>query len=111
MSVVIDNTNPTVEAREKFMSLAKENGYTCRCIIMDTDMSLAKHNACYRHYMSGGTIDTIPDVVYNTYNKKYEQPTTKEGFTDIQTVKFSLDKDIDMAKYKLYYIGKSKRSH
>ena len=111
MSVVIDNTNPTVEAREKFMSLAKANGYTCRCIIMDTDVSLAKHNASYRHYMSGGAIDSIPDIVYNTYKKKYEPPTTKEGFTDIQTVKFSLGKDIDETKYKLYYIGKSKRAH
>lgn len=35
----------------------------------------------------------------------------KEGFTDIQTVKFSLGEDIDMAIYKLYYIGKSKKAH
>ena len=110
-SIVIDNTNPSIDARKSFIDLAKRFNYTCRCIIIDTEIGVAKHNACYRNYVSNGEIGHIPDIVYNIYKKKYEPPTNGEGFTKIETVKFSLDKNVDMEKYKLYYIGNTKRGY
>jgi bifunctional polynucleotide phosphatase/kinase len=105
-SIVIDNTNPTIESREKFIKIATDRGYMCRCFIMNTDVALAKHNMCYRHYISGGQIDTIPNIVYNIYKKKYDPPERNEGFEEINTIDFSLDSNIDISKYKMYYLGK-----
>lgn len=108
-SVVIDNTNPSIDAREKFTSIAIKNKYTLRCFIMTTDIQLAKHNALYRQYITNGAVEHIPDLVYNMYKKKYVEPTSKEGFTEIIKLDYVLDNCSD--KYKLYYLCNSKRGH
>lgn len=106
-SVVIDNTNPSIEAREKFISLAKQNNYTCRCFIMNTDINLAKHNALYRHYVSKGEISLIPEIVYNKYRKNYEAPNKEEGFESIIEVDFIFDDSyVNKEDYHLYFLTK-----
>jgi bifunctional polynucleotide phosphatase/kinase len=108
-SVVIDNTNPSIDAREKFTSIAIKNKYSMRCFVMTTNIQLAKHNALYRQYMTNGAVEHIPDLVYNMYKKKYVEPTTKEGFTEIVKLDYVLGDCSD--KYKLYYLCNSKRGH
>lgn len=103
-SLVIDNTNPDKESREKFITLAIKNKYKCRCIIIDTDMCIAKHNANFRHYISDGKIDMIPDVVFNKYKKKYIYPKNEEGFSEIIVIPFSVDAHIDLVKYNMYFL-------
>lgn len=106
-SVVIDNTNPTIEAREKFITLAKKYNYQCRCFIMDIDFNLAKHNSYYRHYHSDGKINLIPEIVYNKYKKTYEEPNQKEGFESIIKIDFLFDNSfINEETYHAFYLTK-----
>lgn len=42
--VVVDNTNPDVKSRKKYIDLAKTFTSTVRCFIMKTTMDHAKHN-------------------------------------------------------------------
>lgn len=42
--VVIDNTNPTVESRKRFIDLAKSMNVPVRVLLMNTSKEHAKHN-------------------------------------------------------------------
>lgn len=79
-SVVIDNTNVTVEHREQFITIAMSLGIPCRCVVFRTDARLVQHLKTYRRMMTG---KSIPTVTYHTMTKKYVKPTLDEGFTDI----------------------------
>lgn len=102
-SIVVDNLNNTVSAREKFIQLALDSGYNCRCIIMDTPLDVAKHNAAYRNYVTKGAIEMVPDVVYATYKKRYVAPQISEGIDDIIRVDFSVEDGTDMKKYMMCF--------
>lgn len=43
-SVIIDNTNPDKESRQKFISAARKHGVMCRCFVLKTSIEHAKHN-------------------------------------------------------------------
>jgi len=43
-SVVVDNTNPDRESRQRFIDAAKKAKLPCRCFIMLTTFEHAKHN-------------------------------------------------------------------
>lgn len=43
-SVVIDNTNPDVASRKRFIDAAKVHGVPVRCFVMNTDKEHARHN-------------------------------------------------------------------
>jgi bifunctional polynucleotide phosphatase/kinase len=43
-------------------------------------------------------IRRIPDVGYNMFKKKYEEPTMDEGFTEIKEIEFALDFEKDEHK-------------
>lgn len=103
-SIVIDNTNPSIDDRKKFIELAKLNKYIVRCFVMDTSIELSKHNSYYRNYISNGKINHIPDIAYNIYKKKFTEPIIEEGFSEIIKVPFSLDNSVDESKYRMYFI-------
>lgn len=103
MSVVVDNTNASKKERSSFISIAKENDYSCRCFIMNTNTFLAKHNARYRHYISNGEVSNIPEVAFNVFKKKYEEPCKEEGFDEIVKVDFLLG-EVDDKKYRMYFV-------
>lgn len=93
-SVVIDGTNPDVLSRMEYTSLAQEYGYKhIRCIIINTDIELAKHLNNVRHVYSNGEIPKISDIVYNIFRKNYVKPQKSEHFDVIETVNFAFDKD------------------
>lgn len=91
-SVVIDNTNYDIPSRMTYTLLAKRHGYEhVRCIILQTDVALAKHLANVRHVYSGGTVPQISNIVYNIYNKSYVEPDRADGFDIIEKVNFTFD--------------------
>lgn len=103
-SIVIDNTNPSVENRAKFIEIAKINNYKLRCFVMTTQESISKHNTCFRQYISKGKIDYISNIVYNIYKKKYSEPSNKEGFDEIIHLPFLLDENVDNDIYRMYFL-------
>lgn len=49
-SVVIDNTNPSVLAREQFVSIAQKHGVSARCCYFDVPERVGWHNNLYRAF-------------------------------------------------------------
>ncbi len=93
-SVVIDNTNPDILTRMEYTTLAQEYNYkNIRCIILNTDILLAKHLNNVRHIYSNGTIPKVHDIAYNIYKKNFIKPMKTEHFDIIETVDFVFDLD------------------
>lgn len=103
VSVVIDNTNPTIEARKAYIDIAKRNKARVRCVIINIDRELSRHLNIYREAVAG--VDRIPTVAYNVYYKNYVKPTKKEGIDEIVEVEFhpyfkdELHRDLFMKRY------------
>ena len=98
-SVVIDNTNPSKEARKVFVDLAKKHNIPVRCFHFQTSLELAHHLNMFRQIHSGGKIRRVPDVGFNTFKSKFQSPTADEGF-QVVTINFSpkfiADKDKEL---------------
>lgn len=93
-SVVIDNTNPNIETRNTYTSLAVDYGYKhIRAIIMNTDDAIAKHLNNVRHIYSNGKIPKVNDIVYSIFKKSYIKPLKSEHFDKIETVNFIFDSE------------------
>lgn len=107
-NIVIDNTNPSKEIRQKYINMAKLNNYKCRCIYFDIDLLLAKHMNYYRELSKNNDIiitendslkiihsETlrVPDIAYNMYKSKFEMPEISEGFDEIINIKSKIEFD------------------
>ncbi len=77
-NIIIDNTNPSIEARKYYIDIAKKHNYNITCFNMTTPILLAKHNNYYRYLYENKEL--VPNLVYNIYNKKYIKPEISEGF-------------------------------
>ena len=97
-SVVVDNTNPSKDARKAYIDIAKKAGVPVRCFRFDTDEKLAVHLNYFRERITNGTSPHVPTIGYSTYKKKFEEPVLAEGFDDIVHVKFIANFDSDDAK-------------
>lgn len=100
-SIVIDNTNSAIKKRKEFIDIFKNKSYKIICHHFDTDMDIAKHNNYYRAFKSNDVIKRVPDVAYNVYNSRFEQPSINEGFDKIVTIKYN--RDNDDPDYNLYF--------
>lgn len=67
--IVIDATNPSIEKREVWINLAKEYNKTY-CIVWSI-----KNGYEFNKYR----LNKIPDIAYNIYSKKFEEPTKHEA--------------------------------
>jgi len=93
-SIVIDNVNLDTVTRAEYVSLGQKYSYEhIRCIVMDTDVELAKHLNNVRHVYSDGTIPKIHYITYRTMQKKYEAPSKKESFDKIDMITNHFDCD------------------
>ena len=93
-NVVVDNTNPDVNSRMTYTLLAVGYKYHhIRCIVLNTDIALAKHLNNVRHLYSRGTTPKISDIVYNIYQKNYVRPSASENFDKIEFVNFPFDRE------------------
>lgn len=105
-SIVIDNSNASPRARKVWIDLAKQYKYKLKCIEVTTPLEIARHNALYRSYVSGGEIIIVPKIVYNIFKKDYVKPSKKEGFDVIEEIEFKPDiKLIDDKRYKMFFIA------
>lgn len=81
-SVIIDNLNGTKKARKEFIDCVPK-GVDVKCIVFDVEKELALHLNLLRVKMTKGKTKKIPDVVYHTYYKYFEQPSNVEGISKI----------------------------
>ncbi|XP_055343787.1 uncharacterized protein F21D5.5-like [Paramacrobiotus metropolitanus] len=86
-SVVVDNTNPDKESRDRYISLAKKYHVPCRCFVFTTSIEHAQHNNTFREIIDP-THDVVPEMVYRMWKGKYTSPTVSEGFSEVVQVQF-----------------------
>lgn len=105
--VVIDNTNPDIESRKRYIEVAKKLNVPVRCFILSVSKDHARHNNKFREF-SGEDHSKVSDMVYNMYKSKYVEPTLGEGFDDILKVNFIPDfkKKSDEKLYRMYLLEK-----
>jgi bifunctional polynucleotide phosphatase/kinase len=106
-SCVIDNTNPDVASRKRFIDVAKKHSVPIRCFLFNVTYDQAKHNNIFRE-LTGSSHQKISDMIYNIYKKNYVEPSKKEGFNEIIRVNFlpkfpSSDYE---TLYKMYLVEK-----
>lgn len=93
-SVAVDNTNPDREVRKVWTTFATKHNVPIRCIHFTATKELAKHNAAVRS-MSGEVSmnpearEGLPELAFNTFNARYQEPKLDEGFLEIIIVNFS----------------------
>jgi len=78
-SVIFDATNPTIEKRKEYINLANLYSLPIRCIVLKTDIteSMFRNNKRQK---------VIPKITYYVFRKKYQEPTTDEGFSEIISI-------------------------
>lgn len=79
-SVVIDNTNPDVESRKRYIDVC--GSVPCRCIWVATPLDQAKHNEKFRQ-LTTPHHKPIGGVTMNVYMSKFQEPHTSEGFIEV----------------------------
>jgi predicted kinase len=83
---VVDNTNPTVEERSRYITAAKENKFRVIAYYFDSSLSECKHRNNQRPQKQ-----VVPNAgIFATY-KKLVIPTWSEGFNAIYSVKTELN--------------------
>lgn len=98
--VIVDNTSPTPQDREKFIKIAKKYNYFVKCVNVNTSEQLSKHNNYYRNYITNGSSQIVPDIAYRIYKGKFKSPTMAEKIDNIIIVDGS---SIEDARYLNYF--------
>ena len=88
--IVIDSTNPQKNNRSEYVKICNKYKYPIRVFVFQVSKELAMHlnnlraiNKNRKHY--SGYVNNIP---IHTFFKNFEEPETKEGFTEIVHVNF-----------------------
>ena len=99
--IVLDNLFVNVETRKPFIELAKRNGADISCQLMGTSIEDAQFNAVARAIKLIGKFPTpeaikaakhtniFPPLVLFKYKKEFQKPIVEEGFSSVETVKFT----------------------
>lgn len=98
--VILDNTFPTIEVRKPFIELATKYKADIACSLMSTSIEDAQFNVVQRAIGLIGKFPTpeaikaakhtnvFPPTVLFKYKKEFQKPTTEEGFSKVEVVKF-----------------------
>jgi len=81
-SVVIDNTNPSKQARAPFIEIGKKFKARIRCFRMGVGRDLAEHNNAVRGIITKGET-LIPQMAFSKFEMEFEKPTREEGFDEV----------------------------
>jgi HAD superfamily hydrolase (TIGR01662 family) len=102
-SVVLDNLFATRKSRVPFVESARAQGVPIRFLLLDTTLEDAQFNACLRMIDRCGRVlhpedhkkkpykddpGLYPVAVLYKYRKEFEEPSTDEGFTTVETTPF-----------------------
>lgn len=79
-NIIIDNTNPCVVSRARFLSLFKVT-HNCWCVDFSSVPDNTANHARMMRIASGGKY--IPEIAVRMFKTKYTPPTLAEGFTKI----------------------------
>jgi bifunctional polynucleotide phosphatase/kinase len=74
-SIIFDATNGTKERRQLYIDFAKKHNLGVRCLWKTTSIGDAMEQNRERQKQGG---PKIPDIVFYTYRKKFEEPTEDE---------------------------------
>ena len=85
-SFVVDNTNPTRKDRERYIPLAKENGYRIIGYYFQSSISACKERNSRREGKA-----RLPDVALMSVYTALELPDWNEGFDELYYVKIDGD--------------------
>jgi bifunctional polynucleotide phosphatase/kinase len=86
LSIVVDATNGSREARARWLGLCREFGVeSVRAVVLDVPLGQARHMNRYREALGGKA--HVPAVAYRTHESRYEAPTVEEGFTEVVSVR------------------------
>jgi HAD superfamily hydrolase (TIGR01662 family) len=103
--IVLDNLFPTAEVRKPFIEMAQKHGADISCLLMGTSIEDAQFNVVQRAIGLIGKFPTpeaikaakhtnvFPPLVLFKYKKDFQKPTTAEGFSKVETVKFVRKED------------------
>jgi bifunctional polynucleotide phosphatase/kinase len=80
-SVVIDNTHPSIEARDVFLRILSKKNVPTKCFWFQTDPDLALHLNVYRSLTK--KTQRLPKLAFIAYKSRFQEPTLSEGFAEI----------------------------
>ncbi|XP_025191378.1 uncharacterized protein F21D5.5-like [Melanaphis sacchari] len=86
-SVVIDNTNPDIESRKRFIDVAKSLKIPIRVFLMNVSKDHGKHNNKFRE-LTDKKHQKISDAAINFYFSKFQEPSKSEGIDEIVKINF-----------------------
>jgi len=82
-SIVVDNTNPTMQARKPFIDIAKKLNAPVRAITLVVDQQVAFERNVKR--FTEGKAPMVPKMVYHIFKKSFQPPSLAEGFCLVET--------------------------
>lgn len=85
-SVIIDNTNPSILARENYIKIATEKDIKVRLIWLNISQDMAWHLNKMRTELTGKK--SVPLVAYHRYKKNLQPPDIEEGIDTIIELPF-----------------------